>query len=86
MHTELLHIAYRWARAKLLQDTIQNGGFDPTFVQGKIKVLQEKLKKFKSIKTQCKNINDASSEIFDIADTLNEEIDAELKEISDSLK
>ena len=86
MHTELLHIAYRWARAKLLQDTLQNGGFDPTFVQAKIKVLQDKLKKFQSIKVQCKNIDKASSKIDDMAETLEEEINTELNEILDSLK
>lgn len=86
MHTEILHIAYRWARSKLLQDTLQNGKFDPTFVQDKIKVLQEKLKKFKSIKLQCENIDDASNEIKDTATTLKEEIDVEFKEILESLK
>jgi len=86
LHPELLHIAYRWARAKLLQATLQNGSFNPTFVQDKIKVLQEKLKKFKSIKLQCTNIDNATEEINDISVTLKEEINTEFKEILDSLK
>jgi len=86
LHPELLHIAYRWARAKLLQATLQSGSFNPTFVQDKIKVLQEKLKKFNSIKLQCTNIDNATEEIYDISETLKEEINTEFKEILDSLK
>ena len=86
LHPELLHIAYRWARARLHQETLQNGSFDPTFVQGKIKVLQEKLKKFKTIKLKCENIDEASSDIYDLAENLHEEIGQEFKEILNSLK
>jgi len=48
--------------------------------------VHEKLKKFSSIKRQCGNIDKASTEIRDLADTLNSEIDAELGKILGSLK
>jgi len=53
LHPEILHIAYRWARAKLLQVILRNGGFDPTFVKDKIIVMQEKLKDLDRIQSQC---------------------------------
>jgi len=81
LHPEILHIAYRWARAKLLRDIVQNSNFDPTLVQAKIKVLQEKLQALSSIQTQCDNIDDASTEINDLAENLNKELDKEFKEI-----
>ena len=86
LHHEILHIAYRWARAKLLQDTLRNGGFDPTFVKDKITVLQEKLKALSSIQKQCENIDTASAGIKVLAATLDEEFDKEFEEILDSLK
>ena len=86
LHPEILHIAYRWARAKLRQDTLQSGGFDPTFVNDKIIVLQEKLKDLESIKGQCKNIDTASTEIKNLAEGLNEELDNTFEEILESLQ
>jgi len=86
IHAEILHIAYRWARAKLLQSSTKNAKFDPRVVQEKIITVHEKLKKFSSIKRQCGNIDKASTEIRDLAETLNSEIDAELGKILDSLK
>ncbi len=86
LHTEILHIAYRWARTKLLQESLKNVEVDATFVQDKITKVQEKLKKFSSIKRQCGNIDKASKEIRDLSDSINKDIDEELNVILNSLK
>ena len=86
IHPEILHIAYRWARAKLLQATLLNGNFDPTFVNDKITVLQEKLKDLASIERQCTKVDTASSAIRTLAEGLNEELDNTFDEILDSLE
>jgi len=86
LHAEILHIAYRWARAKLLQEATKNAKFDATLVRDKINNVQKNLKKLASIKRQCGNIDKASKEISDLAETLDSEIDEELGKILDSLK
>ncbi len=86
LHAEILHIAYRWARTKLLQESTTSAKFDPRIIQDKITSVQEKLMKFSSIKRQCGNIDKASNEIKSISETLNSEIDSDLEKILDSLK
>jgi len=86
LHTEILHIAYKWARQKLLQESTKNAKFNPTLIRDKITIVQKKLDKLSKIKTQCGNIDKASKGIKDLAETLDEEIDLELGKILDSLK
>jgi len=86
LHTEILHIAYKWARQKLLQKSTKNAKFNSTLIRDKITIVQKKLNKLSSIKRQCGNIDKASKEIKDLAETLDDEIDLELGKILDSLK
>jgi hypothetical protein len=83
LHGELIVIAMRWVRQKLLQ---KSADFDSAVIQDKIASVQRTIKKFSNIKTKCTSINSISEEISTEVDALRDAIKTDLEEISKSLK
>lgn len=85
LHTEILLIAYKWARTKLLIETTKHQKVDANIIKDKVKSIEKKLHELNQVKLQCTNIDNASEKIKTISDTVKEEIEQELEEIQKSL-
>ena len=85
LHEELVHIAYMWARMKLLASSPLKSSIDPAKIRDKITCITQKLDDLDSIKTQCKNLHKSSDEIERISTQVDNEIKKELMEIHNSL-
>jgi len=83
LHNELIVIAMRWARQKLVQKTSE---FDSAILQDKISNVQRTMKKFSNIKTKCTSISSISEEISAEVQNLRDTIKTDLEEISKALK
>tara|TARA_Y100000996_G_C22458259_1_gene616883 strand:- start:54 stop:1022 length:969 start_codon:yes stop_codon:yes gene_type:complete len=83
LHDELIIIAMRWARQKLVKKSSE---FDSAIIQDKIKNVERTMKKFSNIKTKCTSISNISQEISGDVQELRTAIKTDLEEISKALK
>lgn len=85
LHSEILLIAYKWARLRLMLQSFKESKVDSKFIQDKITKIQRKISELKTIKTQCTNIETASDKIRTISKNLEDTIGRELSEILGSI-
>jgi len=85
LHPELLLIAYKWARLRIMQKSMEESKIDPKLIQEKITKIQNKISELRIIKTQCKNIGAATNSIRTIATQLEVDISRELSLILGSI-
>ena len=85
-HDELLLIAYKWARAKVNSQSLEEKQVDPEFIETKIEAIKHKIQKFRTIKTECNNIEKASNCIKTTSEALAKEIGMELDDMNKSLE
>ena len=83
LQNELIVIALRWARLRLKQ---KSGTINSSLIIEKIENIQRTMKKFSNIKTKCTSIKGTADEISEDLDELRETINADLLEVSNSLK
>jgi polyhydroxyalkanoate synthesis regulator phasin len=72
---EILFIAYRWAKLRLLVESVANERMDADKIKEFVDELKNQLQKFTAIKTQCGAIQSSAKKIKDISDELKEQID-----------
>jgi len=82
---EMIHIAYKWARAKLRMESSQEARLDPAFVIKKSSEIQTKIGEIKRIRRQCTNIENSAKEIREISKNTESEVREDLEEIMESL-
>ena len=82
---EIIHIAYKWARAKLRIEASKEKKLDPTFIIEKTGEIQKKIENMKKIKTECTNIENSTKKITDTAKETESKIKQDLEEIIESL-
>ncbi len=82
---EIIHIAYKWARARLRIESTKEKKLDPSFIIEKAGEIQKKIGDMKKIKTQCTNIEKSAGTIKDTAKNTETEIKKDLEEIIESL-
>jgi len=85
LHPEILLIAYKWARLRLMLQSFKEKKVDPAFIQEKIMKIQRKISELRLIKTQCTNIETASDKVRTIVKNLEDTIGKELSEILGSI-
>ena len=85
-HDELLLIAYKWARIKVNSQNLKEKQVDAEFIENKIEAIQQKIQKFRTIKTECNNIEKASNSIKSTTEALAKEIGMELDDMNKSLE
>ncbi len=85
LHYELLLIACKWARTRVMLQSLKESKVNAEFIQSRITKIQNKLTELRTIKTQCTNIMTASDKIKTIAKELEDEIGMELSEILGSI-
>jgi hypothetical protein len=83
---EILHIAYRWAKARLFLNVSTSERLDATRVRELVEELENELQKFRTIKTQCTTIEKSAKEIRSISDDLQDHFGERLGCILKSIK
>jgi len=81
LHYELLLIAYKWARTRVMLQSLKDSKVNVEFVQNRIERIQRKLAELSSIKAECTNIETSSTKIRIITTELTDTIGKELSEI-----
>ncbi len=82
---EVLHIAYKWARARLRIENSKETKLDPSFIVKKLADVQNSIGDLRKVKTQCTNIDNATEKIREISTAAQSKIKADLEEILQSL-
>ncbi|MHA2263635.1 MAG: hypothetical protein ACXAEN_14665 [Candidatus Thorarchaeota archaeon] len=83
---ELLEIAYKWARNKLLFQKGVVTGIDLTSVSDHLEEIQSSIKSFSKVLKQCTNVEKATNKIRKICAEMSEEISFSMDQISDEIK
>ena len=86
MDGEIIHIAYKWARAKLRTESTKEKKLDAELILAKTSEIRQKIEDLRKIKRQCTNINKSTEDIEEIAKKTEKEIKAQLEEIVDNLE
>jgi len=82
---EIIHIAYKWARAKLRLTNTKEKKLDASVIIEKTSEIQQKLGDLGKIKRQCTNIEKSTDDIRETAKKTEKEIKKQLEEIVDSI-
>ena len=82
---EMIDIAYKWAKARLQAESTMEKKLDPAFITEKISVVKNRIEDLKKIKTQCGNIEKATTVIRQTAESAKKNIADDLDEIMESL-
>lgn len=82
---EIIHIAYKWARAKLRLENSKEKKLDPLFIIEKTREIQTKIGDMRKIKTQCTSIEKSTKDIRETAEETEKKIKRDLEEIIESL-
>jgi hypothetical protein len=86
LHEEILYIAYKWAKLKILLEALKEKKLDASFVTEKVNTIKNKLEEFKAIRIQCSNIETANEEIRTISRRAEKGISEQLSVILESLR
>lgn len=82
---EIIHIAYKWARARLRLEDSKEKKIDATLITAKTGEIRQKIEDMKEIRSQCTNIQNSTESIRKTATDTEKEIKKQLDEIIDSL-
>lgn len=86
LHDEILLIAYKWARTRVLSQNLQGSQVDAEAIEARIDSIKQKIDQLRSIKSQCTNIEGSSKKIRETAETVANEITGELDTMNRSLR
>ena len=83
---EVIHIAYKWARARLrIQNSVESK-LDVSFVMKKASDIQSNLDDLRKIKRDCTSIETATGSIKEQAKNIKTQIESDLEEILQSIQ
>lgn len=82
---EIIHIAYKWARAKLSLENSNETRLDPAFINEKVGEIKMQIGEMRSIKTQCTSIEKSTERIRKTSDNTENMIKGNIDEIVKSL-
>jgi hypothetical protein len=85
LHEELLYIAYKWAKSKLIVESHKENKTDVTALIQKGEAAKYKLKAYQSVVTQCGNIEKSTQDIRKIIGITEKEIQADLDAIINAI-
>lgn len=83
---EVIHIAYKWARARLRIETSKETKFDASFIMKKVSDIQNNLSELRKVKLQCTSIEKSAGTIKDLTKSTEAQIKADLDELLGSLE
>lgn len=82
---EMIHIAYKWARAKPRMEPAQEARPDPALIIKKSREIQTKIGEIREIRRQCTHIENSAKEIMEISKNTESGVKEDLEEIIESL-
>ena len=82
---EIIHIAYKWARAKLRLVNSKEKKLDASLIFEKTSEIQQKIIELRKIKLQCTNIDKSTEVIRETAKKTEKEVKTQVEEILDSI-
>jgi len=85
MDGDIIHIAYKWARAKLRIEASKEKKIDASVIMSKTSEIQDKLGDLMKIKRQCANIDKSTEAIRDTTKETEKAIKKQLEEIIESI-
>ena len=85
MDGDIIHIAYKLARAKLRTETSKEKKIDASVIISKTSEIQDKLGDLMKIKRQCANIDKSTEAIRDTTKETEKAIKRQLEEIIESI-
>lgn len=83
---EIIHIAYKWARAKLRLENSSGKEIDATTIMAKTSEIRQKIGDLSKIKRQCNNIDKSTEAIRETAKNTEKEIKTQLEELVESIQ
>jgi len=86
IHQEILHVAYCWARTQLLKKSTKAEKVDFDMIDSNLEEIRKQLTSFNNIRTQCRNIDNASKKIEQESENIKDEIQQCLKNIKGELE
>lgn len=86
IHDEILQIAYKWCKTKLLLEIAEAEGLDITKIQERLTNLKGIFVNLRSIRTQCTNIDSAVESLRQESDSIENTIKEQLEAIEKELK
>jgi len=86
IHQEILHVAYCWARTQLLKKSVKAEKVDFDKIDSNLEEIKKQLTSFNNIRTQCRNIDNASKKIAQESENIKDEIQQCLKNIKGELE
>ncbi|MDZ7849373.1 MAG: hypothetical protein U5K70_00675 [Halodesulfurarchaeum sp.] len=84
---ELLKVAYRWSRMRLLEELTPTGeDIDVSEIQSKVKAAERTMEDFRNIRTKLTNIEKSSQSIRDILGEIESDLDEQLRAINSEIE
>lgn len=84
---ELVKVAYRWARMRVLQKTMPTGDdIDTAEIQSQVQSAERTLDDFRNIRTKLTNIEDSADDIRDILGDIEQELFDQLNAINSQIQ
>jgi len=86
IHDELLIMALRYAKSRIMAQNSNSKEVDSGLIQEKIENIRKKIGKFRTIKSNCTNIEKSTKDIRITTQSLEDEINDELDSVDRSLE
>ena len=86
IHDELLLMALRYAKIRVMSQSANNNQVDASFIQEKIGNIRQKIGKLRSSKADCTNIEKSTKNIRNNLESLEDEINEDLDSVDKSLE
>jgi len=86
IHDELLLMALRYAKIRVMSQNSNNNQVDTRLIQEKIGNIRQKIGKLRTSKADCTNIEKSTKNIRNNLESLEDEINQELDSVDKSLK
>lgn len=86
IHEELLLMALRYAKIRVMSQSANNNQVDARFIQEKIGNIRQKIGKLRSSKADCTNIEKSTKNIRNNLESIEDEINLDLDSVDKSLE
>ena len=86
IHDELLLMALRYAKIRVMSQSENNNQVDASFIQEKIGNIRQKIGKLRSSKADCTNIEKSTKNIRNNLESIEDEINRDLDSVDKSLE
>jgi len=86
IHDELLLMALRYAKIRIMSQSANNKQVDASFIQEKIGNIRQKIGKLRSSKADCTNIEKSTKNIRNNLESIEDEINEDLDSVDKSLE